>query len=347
VPRWLVALGLVVLIALASLGGVRWWYGNQVDPPGGPGEVVLVDVPEGASISRVADLLAEEGVITNATLFRFWVGGKELDTVLAGSYELRERSSFREALDGLNAGPAQPIGIETTRVSIPEGLTVRETIDRIAAQVPRFDAAELQAVLDEGEVPSSLRPADIASYEGLLFPATYEITDEDTPLSLLTMMAAEMERRAEALGLAAAVARAEASTGLDLEPYDLLVIASLVQEEVGNDDEAPKIATVIENRLRDGWALGIDATSKYLAELEGGSIDFSSTSPFNTRTQRGLPPTPIASPGEVALRAAISPAEGPWMYYVLTEPGVHTFTVTNEDFLAAKRVCQERDLGCG
>lgn len=345
-PRWVVALGIVAVLAVGSVLAARSWYANQLDPPGEPGEVVQVEIPQGASVSKVADLLEAEGIITNATIFRFWVGGKDLDSVQAGTYELQRSSSFDEAVEALNAGPAQPIGVETTRVSIPEGLTVRETLARIAEQVPRFPLAELQAAIDQGQVPTTLRPEGNPSYEGLLFPATYEITDDDTPLTLLTQMAAEMERRTAALGVDAAIERARA-TGLELSPYDLLIIASLVQEESGNPGESPKIATVIENRLREGWALGIDATSRYLAELEGRPVDFESTSPYNTRTQPGLPPTPIASPGEEALAAAFTPAEGPWLYYVLTEPGVHTFTVTNEDFLAAKQICIERDLGCG
>lgn len=345
-PRWVVALGLVAVLAVGSVLAARSWYANQLDPPGEPGEVVQVEIPQGTSVSKVADLLEAEGIITNATIFRFWVGGKDLDSVQAGTYELQRSSSFEEAVEALNAGPAQPIGVETTRVSIPEGLTVREILARIAEQVPRFPLAELQAAIDQGQVPTTLRPEGNPSYEGLLFPATYEITDDDTPLTLLTQMAAEMERRTAALGVEAAIERARA-TGLELTPYDLLIIASLVQEESGNPGESPKIATVIENRLREGWALGIDATSRYLAELEGRPIDFESTSPYNTRTQAGLPPTPIASPGEEALAAAFTPAEGPWLYYVLTEPGVHTFTVTNEDFLAAKQICIERDLGCG
>ena len=115
----------------------------------------------------------------------------------------------------------------------------------------------------------------------------------------------------------------------------------------GNADEAAKIATVIYNRLGKGWALGIDATSKYLAELDGSAIDFDSTSPYNTRRQQGLPPTPIAAPGDYALDAAFRPAAGPWMYYVLTDPGSHTFVVTDAEFAAAKQVCIVKGLGCG
>lgn len=347
VPRWLVALLIVGLLVGGAFVGGRWWYGNQVDPPGEPGSVVAVQVVEGTSSSRVAELLADGGVITNATLFNLWVNGKGLEPVQAGTYELRKDMSFQEAVDALNAGPETPVVAETTKVTVPEGLTVAQIVARIAEQVPRLTAADLQAALDAGEVPTTLKPEGTTSYEGLLFPATYEVADEDTALDVLTMMAAEMERRVADAGLEEAAGVLSAETGEQLSTYDLLTMASLVQEEAGGPEEAPKISRVIVNRLREGWALGIDATSQYLAALEGGEVDFESDSPYNTRRQPGLPPTPIAAPGAYALEAAAAPADGPWLYYVLTDPGVHTFVVTDAEFQEAKQICIAKDLGCG
>ncbi|MEZ5180777.1 MAG: endolytic transglycosylase MltG [Acidimicrobiales bacterium] len=347
VPRWAVALLVVgALVALAVLGG-RWWYRSQVDPPGPPGSVVAIVVPEGTTSSGVAKLMADEGVITNSTLFNLWVNGKGLDSVQAGTYELREDMSFREAVDALNAGPESTPQVATTKVTIPEGYTVAQIVARIAEQVPRLTVEDLQGALDRGEVQSALQPEGSTNYEGLLFPATYEVTDEDTAVDVLDRMAAEMDARAAQLGLDDAAATLSAETGEQLDAYDLLTIASLVQEEAGSAEEAPKIARVITNRLREGWALGIDATSRYLASIEGGDIDLESDSPYNTRLQVGLPPTPIASPGAYALEAAAAPEAGPWMYYVLTDPGVHTFAVTDAEFQRAKQECIAKDLGCG
>ena len=124
-------------------------------------------------------------------------------------------------------------------------------------------------------------------------------------------MAQEMETRVQDLGIDDAAAKISQQWGIDMTPYGLLTTASLVQEEAGSAEEAPKVATVIYNRLRDGTPLGIDATSKYLAGLEGGDIDFESDSPYNTRKQAGLPPTPIASPGEYAARRRLQPGRRP------------------------------------
>lgn len=347
VPRWLVALGVVAALIVVTVGGAWWWYQGQIDPRGGPGDEVTVVVPEGSTTSGVADLLAREGIIKNATLFNLSVSEDELPSVLAGSYVFRENSSFDEAVAVLNAGPDKPATADLDSVNIPEGLTVAQIVAQLAEKVPGFEAAELQAALDSGSVPSGLKPQGATSYEGLLFPATYEVAEDETPETFLAKMAAEMESRTSQLGIEAAAQSISQRWGIEVDPYDLLVVASLVQEEAGSPDEASKIATVIYNRLRDGTPLGIDATSRYLAELEGGEVDFDSASPFNTRLQPGLPPTPIATPGEYALDAALNPADGPWIYYVLTEPGVHTFTDDYDEFLEGKAICERANLGCG
>ncbi len=347
IPRWLVALGVVVLVVVIVVGGSMWWYRNQVDPPGGPGEQVQVQIPEGSTTSDVGSILDDQGVISSATIFNFWVGGKDLTSVQAGTYAFRANSSFDDAVAVLNAGPGEPLVAATTKVSIPEGYRVEQIVARINEKVPRLTVEDLDAALAEGKVPTSLKPEGTTSYEGLLFPATYEVGDDDTAVDVLTEMAQEMEGRVAAMGIDDAATAISQKWGIEVDAYDLLTTASLVQEEAGGPDEAPKVATVIYNRLAADMPLGIDATSKYLADTEGGEPDYESSSPYNTRTQAGLPPTPIASPGEYALDAALHPADGPWLYYVLTDPGVHTFVETYQEFLDGKQECIAKDLGCG
>ncbi|MCU1370169.1 MAG: putative periplasmic solute-binding protein [Ilumatobacteraceae bacterium] len=347
IPRWIAALIVLAVVVGVIVGGSVWWYHNQVDPPGEPGEQVEVQIPEGSTTSDVGSILDEEGVISSATVFGFYVGGKDLTAVQAGSYTFQANSSFDDAIEVLNAGPGKPATAKTTKVSIPEGLTVSEIVARIHEQVPRFTVEELNAALDQGQVPTSLLPKGTTNYEGLLFPATYEVDDEETAVEILTEMAQEMETRVAGMDIDQAAADVSAKYGLQLTPYDLLTVASLVQEEAGSPEEAPKVATVISNRLAEGTPLGIDATTRYLAEIEGGEPDYESTSPYNTRKQAGLPPTPIAASGEYALDAALHPADGPWLYYVLTDPGVHSFTADYDEFLQFKDQCIQKDLGCG
>ncbi len=141
---------------------------------------------------------------------------------------------------------------------------------------------------------------------------------------------------------------------LGVSPYGLVTVASLVQAEAGNPDEAPKIARVIYNRLAAGQPLGIDATSRYLSIKTGDPVDFESSSPYNTRRNPGLPPTPIGSPGDFALQAALHPAAGDWMYYVRDVHNdaqgrpQHVFTASAAEFARRQAgLPRRRALGCG
>lgn len=349
-PRWVGVLVVFALLGGLLVGGAWWWYGNQVDPPGGPGATVSVSVPPGSSTSGIGSILEREGVIANATIFGFYAGRKDAGPFEAGVYELQQNSDFDLVLRTLADGPTAPTPTSTVKVTIPEGFTVAQIVARINEDVPRISVEELETALAERAVPSSLLPPEATSYEGVLFPATYEVDDETTGVELLTMMAEEMETRVAALGLEDAQAHVKRQWGLDLSAYQLLNVASLVQGEAAVAADGPKIGAVTYNRLEQDIPLAYDITSVYGAVLAGqdpGSIDYTADAPYNTRTRTGLPPTPIANPGEDALIGAFQPADVGYLYFVLTGEREITFTETYDDFLAAKALCRERGLGCG
>jgi UPF0755 protein len=347
VPHWVAVLVVIGLLVGAVLGGGYWWYGRQVDPPGPRGEVVSVTVPEGSSTSRIADIVSGAGVVGNSTLFNLYLGRHDAGPFQAGTYRLHRNETFDQARAELEAGPSQPAVSKVAKVTIPEGFTVAKTVARIHQKVPRISVASLQAALDQGKVPSSLKPPGTKSYEGLLFPATYEIDDGMDAVQVLSMMAAEMETRVDRFGIEAARSHIKQRWGLDLTAYDMLKVASMVQYEAAVPADAPKIAAVTYNRLQKSIALGFDSTSIYEAGLRGTQPDYKTNSPYNTRLHTGLPPTPISSPGETALDGAMGPADGDWLYFVLTGPKEVTYSVTYQDFLAAKALCHQRGLGCG
>ncbi len=341
VPKLALVLVLVLaVVAVVGLGGRRW-YQSQVDPSGPPGSAVAVDIPLGTSLAGTGGLLSDRGVITNPTVFRYWVRNKEV-AVQAGSYRFRRRSSFEEVLAVLRKGPVPP---PVTRITVPEGLTVREIGARLA-EAGRFDRAAVDAALANPNLRSRYQPADQPSLEGLLFPATYDVSRGQSAAAVVARMVREMEAVAFRAGVDAGV-KPGADGAPALDPYQVLIVASLIQEESGNPVESPKIARVIYNRLQAGEPLGIDATSRYQAEQTGTDVDFESKSPYNTRRQAGLPPTPIAAPGADAIQAALHPSDGPWIYYVLEAKGQHFFTDSEQEFLAKKRECAQKGLGCG
>lgn len=330
----------VVVAALATFG----WYRGQLGAAGGPHPTLVVEVPEGSSTADIAHLLEDAGVIRNATAFTWHARFTGAGPFEAGRYRLVKNSSADAVIAALEAGA---LGPEITKLVIPEGFRLAQIEQRIAETIPRFSETDIGKALGNGSVRSPLLGEGNTNFEGLLFPATYSVTADESVTSLLQQMADQMTRRVDAMHVNADV------TAQGLSDYQLVIVASLVQAEAGNPDEAPKIARVIYNRLAAGEPLGIDATSRYLSIITGDDVDFESTSPYNTRRRPGLPPTPIGAPGEFALEAAAHPAVGDWMWYVRSVDNdaqgrpQHVFTSSVEEFERAKQACHDAGLGCG
>ena len=342
----IVLLSLVVLAGLILIG-VALYVKGRLDPGGAPGEEVRVAVPTGSTNGDIARLLEDEDVIADAWWFENYLRFKGADGFQAGDYVFRENSAAWDVLSVLDGAPLPP---ETMAFTVPEGLTIRQYADAIVDDITTFDATRVQELLDTRAVPFPATIPDAASYEGLLFPDTYRVGEGMDEAAVLALMAAQFDRVAAEIDL---VGRAEA---LGLTPYEVVIVASLIQEEYGIVEEMPMMARVIYNRLDVGEPLGIDATSRYEAELAGrdrSEVDFESESPYNTRRNAGLPPTPIAAPGRLALEAALTPADGPWIFYVRdpdasrTPPGGHFFTDSASEFAQVKAECEEANLGCG
>jgi UPF0755 protein len=334
----------VALLVVAGVGAV--WFQRQVDPPGKPGAAIGIDIPEGTSTQAIGDLLASKDVIASTFVWKNWfVRVKKVGPFEAGHYELQKHSSMRDVIDLLEKGPALP---PFQRVTVPEGFIVPEIVARLADPkkgIAGFEVATLQALIDGGKIRSKYQPAGQKSLEGLLFPDTYRVEQGEDERAVLSRMIGQLDDTLDALHVETAQQR------FNLTPYEIVVVASLIEEETKVDDERGKVAQVIYNRLRQGIPLGIDATSRYEAILAGRSrndIDFTSTSPYNTRKIAGLPPTPIAAPGRASLEAALNPVDGPWIYYVLQDAaGHHFFTESSSEFSRAKAECKAKGLGCG
>jgi UPF0755 protein len=339
-PR--VAIAMVFLLVVLAVAGFvgRSWYQNQIDPSGRPGASVDVEVVKGTSLNGLGKQLADKGVISNATLFHLWVRSKHVD-VQTGSYVFRQRSSFEEALATVRKGPLPP---RVTQVTLPEGLTLAAIEAKMHKTLPRFGVADIHAALTSGEISSPFAPKGSKNLEGLVFPSTYDLGVDDNAEDLVQRMVEQMGIVMQENGADSGVQGTGVPT---LTSYQILVVASLVQAEAGNVAEAPKIARVIYNRLAADQPLGIDATSRYLAQKNGTKIDFDSPSAYNTRRRPGLPPTPIDAPGEFAIKAALHPASGPWLYYVLAKPRQHAFTDDYDEFVNLKKACVQQGLGCG
>jgi peptidoglycan lytic transglycosylase G len=340
----------VVLLVAAGVGAwFAWsWAQREIDPSGEPGETVLVEIPEGASTSDVGHELADAGVISNAMVWDWYIRFRDPGEFQAGAYRMQRNSSFTEAIDALDEGALPPNAI---LITVPEGLTLTETLARLADPadgVKGFTNQRLQAALRDPASRSSVLPADQRSLEGTLFPESYEVEEGDTEVVVIQRMVAQLDSTLAELDIQG---KAQA---LGLSPYQVLTVASLIEEEAGTSEDRPRVARVIYNRLAEKMPLQIDATSCYVKNEPGGcsltEADLASDSPYNTRNRQGLPPTPIASPGRASIEAALNPADGDWLYYVLdaeANDGSHFFTADYDEFVEARQRCAVAGLGCG
>ena len=345
--RVLILGGAALVLVLVAVGGAAMFVRDTLDPGGPPGEEVLFTVPVGSSVNAVADLLADEGIISDAQIFRWYMRWRGVESFQAGNYILRQNMAAWDVVDALSG---EPLPLESVAFTVPEGLTLAEVPGAIAEDIPAFDPAAIEALIAGGTIRPALLDPSITNLEGFLFPDTYQLLAGQGPEAAIQRMAEQFDAVATEIDL---VNRAAA---LGYTPYQIVTIASLIQEEYGIVEEMPMIARVVYNRLDVGEPLGIDATSRYEAVLAGrdrNDIDLESDSPYNTRRQAGLPPTPIAMPGRAALEAALAPADGPWFYYVRdpdesrTPPGGHFFTDSAREFNQVKEQCEAAGLGCG
>lgn len=352
---------LVVIVALVLLAGAflfnraNGWLSAQIDPPGPQGDPMVIEVPSGASDSDVMRILAESGVIQNSTVAQYWIRFNDVGDFQAGEYLFRENSSLDEAVEVLRAGPLPPV---FKRLTLPEGLWSGDIRNVMLDNLPLLDADELSDAMNSGQIRSQFQPRGVVSLEGLMFPATYQIGEDESAneRAMVQRLVNQMDQVVIELGADQGLVL---ESGLELSPYEILIVASMIEEEARIDEDRAKIARVIYNRLIDGEALGIDATTIYGVHLDrcradprcdNPSTQFDwydpelrqsqlddTTAPYNTRVVAGLPPTPISSPGRASIRAALAPEPGPWKWYVLVDPdGTHFFTDDFGEFERAK-----------
>ncbi|CAN5715758.1 endolytic transglycosylase MltG [soil metagenome] len=281
-----------------------------------------------------ADVIASERACQNAA-----TANPDSRAIQPGLYSVRMEMSAEAALQ-LLLDPASRV---TDLVTIPEGFTVEQVLP-VLAEATDIALGDYQAAA--GDVAGIGLPGYARGrLEGFLYPSTYELDPEQGATQVLQSLTTQFTTTAGQLQLE------ERAQSLGLTPDEVGVVASRIQSESRIDSERPMIARVIYNRLAQGIPLGIDATSAYELNKPGTELtteDLQNDTPYNTRINLGLTPTPISKPGEASLEAALSPAVGPWIYYVLEdEEGNHFFTESAAEFEAAKAQCEARGLGCG
>lgn len=324
----------VVTGLLPSFGGGS----EEIEDYSGPGSgEVVVEVPVGAGGGQIAQILTENDVVASVSAFTSAAAVNDQSVTLQpGTYQMLGQMSGQEALERM----LDPSYFDSNGVTIREGLWKAEVFATLA-KVTEHEVADYETV-DPADL--GLPRAAGGEMEGYLFPSTYSFGADDSPAEQLSDMVA--------LGK-----KTYAELGIEGEELNKAIIeGSLIQAEGAASDDLSKIARVIDNRLEEDQALGFDSTVHYIFQERGraGTSDAqrSSDSPYNTYIVKGLPPGPINSPGVAAIEAALNPADGPWLYFVTTNPstGETKFAVTfeehNENVAIFQQWCSDNPDDC-
>jgi uncharacterized YceG family protein len=323
--------GKVVLTLLAVVLIAVLWFLNSLFQPfhGDGGDKLSVTVPRNSNAGMIGDLLEKKGVVASSFFFqaRTTLGGHR-DDLKAGTYALRRDMTYSDAIDVLAEGPPPP---KVTRIVVPEGKSRKEVARSIDGTLDGdyLEATKSSKLLD----PADYGAEKATDLEGFLFPATYELKPGSDVQALVDKQLAAFKQRFAEVDLGAA-------KHVNLTPYDVLIIASLVEREASSAEERPLVASVIYNRLHESIPLGIDATTRFQYDDWENPItqsQLASSSPYNTRLHDGLPPGPIGSPGLESIEAAAHPKSSDYLYYVADcdNPGRHVFVETSAEFDSA------------
>ena len=327
---------LVFLVMVATVVVAAGRYRGCKSAPDGPSKDVTFTVADGATANAVVNDLASAGLVrcggfVGSLLIR---GTGKASEIRAGAYTLTRGMDLDQIMAVLTTPPPK---VPTVNVLIPPGYRLTQIAARVQQALGIPQKAFLDAANSGDYALEPYLPKGTPTVEGFLFPETYRFAKEGTTADeVITRLLDQFQTEAQGLPW-------ENAKALGVTPYQIVVIASMIEEEAKIDADRPKIAAVIYNRLAKGMTLGIDATVGYIDPDPSNGLtdaDLAIDSPYNTRLNPGLPPTPIASPWTASLRAALEPADVPYLYYVACgSGGGHRFSTAYAKFLRDKAAC--------
>ena len=317
-----------LLILLLILGGVGFWgYKKRtsfVHTPVNVTQDQLLTIERGTTGSKLAALLEQENILEHADLLPWLLKLQpQLNKVKAGTYSLTGVKTLQDLLDMINSGKEAQFSVKFI-----EGKTFKEwrknleNAPHLKQTLQGKTDKEIMALLDIPAVAKAVYEWN--NMEGWLYPDTYNYTPNSTDLELLKRSATRLQKALDK-------AWNERDENLPLaDPYQMLILASIVEKETGIAAERPQVASVFINRLKANMKLQTDPTVIYgMGESYTGNIrkkDLETITPYNTYMIEGLPPTPIAMVSESALQAVAHPAKTDFYYFVADGSGGHKFT---------------------
>ncbi len=319
--------GLCLVVLLAAFGILKTSYAVTDMAAAQGDDRVLVRITPGMGSSQIGELLAENGVVDSSAKFWLTVKLNGADSKFqAGTFEMERNMSPGDALGILLNGHST-----ATRITIPEGLSVRE-VAKLLSQAGLVDEEEFLAEAKTFAPYEYIEEVPEADYriEGFLFPDTYEFATDATAQDIMQRMADEFDKK-----LTEEMRQQAAEKNLSI--YELVTMASLVEKEARFPEDRPIIAQVFFKRMEIGMPLQTDTTIQYLLAEAKEDLSYSDTeieSPYNTYQNYGLPPGPIASPGLASLEAVLQPADTDYLYFVADRQGHNHYGYTYDEHLA-------------
>ena len=308
---------IIVLLAIVALAG---WFTWAALLPVTPAQTTFVLLRPGWTTRHIATELQRDGVIHSARAFLLLHYAQGLGSLKAGEYKFDRPANTLEVRRRIARGD-----VYVRTVTVPEGYNIFD----IAAVVEQAGLGSAQDFLTAARgdlfLVNDIDPA-ATSLEGYLFPDTYHFTRIDTAHEIVAAMVHRFRQEAQKIGLLR-----------QGNVHRVVTVASIVEKETAVPEERPLVASVYYNRLSKNMALGADPSVVYAALLAGryrGTIyqsDLQYDSPYNTYKYPGLPPGPIANPGEASLQAALHPANTEYLYFVSDNAGHHRFSRTGEE----------------
>jgi len=300
-------LGCVVLFALFA------WLHHLNTPPEAFPIATDIEVSEGTTLHGITELFEEEHLVRSSfMLYVALLHMSDAPVVQAGSYRFPEALTTRQIAEALASGQYQS---PSARVTFPEG----------------FAAEELRSYYPASYTPPH-EDLPLREYEGYLFPDTYHITKTTSEHALVSLMRSTFDLKIEPYE------EAIAASGFTLN--EVITLASIVEREAKDAESKKQVSGILQNRLKNGMPLQVDATLDYLLHKTSAELtveDLETDSPFNTYVYRGLPPTPISNPGLESIEAVLDPAETDYLYYLTAPDGTFHYARTFEEHKENKR----------
>ncbi len=323
-------LGYLLVAIFAFILGTGTGYARGYFASGDVGGKVTVVVPMGATLSSIAGELEAKGVVKHARAFVIRAESDGYATkFMPGTYTFHQNERYEDLVALLAKGVKPP----TVKVSIPEGTTLKQAGGLVAAEIKAITAADYVAVARDDPPPFRFGGYKSGTtLEGMLFPATYEVIPKVTARAFVRQQLTAFEQNFGKVDMTRAVKA-------KLTPYDVVIIASMVDREALVPADRPMVAAVVWNRLRIGMRLQFCSTVQYALGKTKPVLTFDDLkvdSPYNTYKHAGLPPAPISNPGLAALQAAAAPADVDYLYFVARNDGSgrHYFSKDYAQFLA-------------